>query len=244
MGEFGQVSVAPGIGKIKPAFEDRGMAFSHNDEVSTPYYYKVTMDAGEQRKIVAETTATSRVGYLRFTFDGASRPHVLVQATRETIEGEITVSPEQQEIYGKNPERQDHILGPFEAKNFNGYFVARFDQKFTAWGTAANATVHANKTSMTSTGLSAYAQFAEGTKNVTVRVGVSLISIEQARTNLENEIPEGTSLEDASSKVQSQWSEKLDRVQVEGANEEQRTILYTGMFHSLQVRLSPLLGTI
>ncbi|CAM0141624.1 hypothetical protein VKS41_007573 [Umbelopsis sp. WA50703] len=233
MGESGQVSVAPGIGEIKSAFQDRGMPFSHDDETITPYYYKVSMDAGESR-IEAETTATSRVGYLRFTFEDHSQPYVLVQGTTESIEGDITVSPETQEIYGRNPERQDSDLGPSKAEHFNGYFVARFDQKFTGWGTAANATVHANKTSMTSTGLAAYAQFAEGTKQVNVRVGVSYISIDQARQNIENEIPDGTTLEKTSSEIESVWADKLDRVQIEGATDEQSTVLYTGMFHSLQ----------
>jgi putative alpha-1,2-mannosidase len=241
MGESGQVSVAPGIGEIKSAFQDRGMPFSHDDETITPYYYKVSMDAGESR-IEAETTATSRVGYLRFTFEDHSQPYVLVQGTTESIEGDITVSPETQEIYGRNPERQDSDLGPSKAEHFNGYFVARFDQKFTGWGTAANATVHANKTSITSTGLAAYAQFAEGTKQVNVRVGVSYISIDQARQNIENEIPDGTTLEKTSSEIESVWADKLDRVQIEGATDEQSTVLYTGMFHSLQVRLKSLVN--
>lgn len=235
MGEFGQVVVAPGIGDIKPAFADRGMPFSHDDELSTPHYYKVTMDAGNDRKIVAETTATSRVGSLRFTFDGDSAPHIIIQATRETIEGEITISPETREIYGRNPERQDYKLGPFKAKNFNGYFVARFDQEFSAWGTASNGTLHENRTSMTSTGLSAYAQFSEKTCHVSVRVGVSFISVDQARKNLDSEIPDETSLEHTSLQIESLWAEKLDRVKVEGATKDQLTILYTGMFHSLQV---------
>ncbi|GAB5588208.1 hypothetical protein Unana1_03108 [Umbelopsis nana] len=237
MGESGQVVIAPGIDEIEPAFADRGMPFSHDHELSTPHYYRVTMDAGKNRQITAETTATSRVGSLRFTFDGNSTPHIIVEATRETIQGEITVSPERREIYGRNPERQDHVLGPFKAKNFNGYFVARFDTDFTAWGTASNAVVHKNQISMISTGLSAYAQFAEKTKIVNVRVGTSYISVKQARKNLENEIPDGKTLEETSAEIESLWAEKLERVQIEGATEEQSIILYTGMFHSLQVRL-------
>jgi putative alpha-1,2-mannosidase len=236
MGEFGQVVVAPGVGNIKTAFADRGIPFTHDQETATPYYYKVTMNAENGHNITAETTATSRVGSIRFSFDEGSSPHVIVDATREHITGEITVSTKRREIYGRNPERQDYKLGPFKAKNFNGYFVARFDQPFSSWGTIANGKLYENKTNMVSTGLSAYVKFQEKKSQVNVRVGTSFISIEQARKNLENEIPDGTTLEETSRQVESLWAEKLDRVNIEGASQDKLIILYTGMFHSLQVK--------
>lgn len=235
MGEFGQVVVAPGVGNIKTAFGDRGLSFTHDQETVTPYYYRVAMNAENGHNITAETTATSRVGSIRFSFDERSSPHVIVDATRENIEGEIAVSIERREIYGRNPERQDDKLGPFKAKNFNGYFVARFDQPFCSWGTIANGKLYENKTYMVSAGLSAYVKFQDKNGQVNVRVGTSFISIDQARKNLENEIPDGTTLEETSRQVESLWAEKLDRVNVEGASQDKLTILYTGMFHSLQV---------
>ncbi|KAI8577786.1 hypothetical protein K450DRAFT_249990 [Umbelopsis ramanniana AG] len=234
MGEFGQVVVAPGVGDVKTNFADRGLPFTHDQETATPYYYKVTMHAETGQTITAETTATSRVGSMRFSFNSRSSSHVIVDATRETIEGEITISPNQREIFGRNPERQDYKLGPFKANNFNGYFVARFDQPFSSWGTITNGKMHENKTTMISSGLSAYVIFPEKTDQVNVRVGTSFISIEQARKNLDTEIPDGTTLEETSRQIESLWAEKLDRVNIEGASQDQLTILYTGMFHSLQ----------
>jgi putative alpha-1,2-mannosidase len=236
MGEFGQVVVAPGVGNIKTTFDDRGIPFTHDQETATPYYYKVTMHAENGQNITAETTATSRVGSMRFSFNNRSSPHVIVDATRENIKGEITISPEQREIYGRNPERQDDKLGPFKAKKFNGYFVARFDQSFSSWGTIINGKVYENTTTMVNSGLSAYVKFLGKPSQVNVRVGTSFISIEQARKNLDTEIPDGTTLEETSRQVESLWAEKLDRVNIEGASQDQLTILYTGMFHSLQVR--------
>ncbi|KAK3663786.1 hypothetical protein LTR22_005488 [Elasticomyces elasticus] len=43
MGESGQVVLTPGIGEVKPLFEQRAHAFTKNDEVSTPYVYTVKM---------------------------------------------------------------------------------------------------------------------------------------------------------------------------------------------------------
>jgi putative alpha-1,2-mannosidase len=168
-----------------------------------------------------------------------------VQATRNSIvsntpdrittnTGDISILPSQREITGRNPERQDDILGPFTAPHFAGYFVARFSDPFTSWGTATNATLHENETARTDEQVMGYVRFAEGTTQVDIRVGVSFISIDQARANLDKEIPDGTTLENTAFNTRSAWAEKLDRIQIEGATEEQKTVFYTGFFHTLQ----------
>ncbi|KAJ5233144.1 hypothetical protein N7468_006100 [Penicillium chermesinum] len=45
MGEAGQVVITPGVGKVQPLFENRGLAFRKEDEKSTPYVYEVLLDA-------------------------------------------------------------------------------------------------------------------------------------------------------------------------------------------------------
>ena len=58
MGESGQAIVAPGAGAVRPKFEDRGMRFSHADEVATASYYSVLLDAIEGGRIFAEQSAS------------------------------------------------------------------------------------------------------------------------------------------------------------------------------------------
>jgi putative alpha-1,2-mannosidase len=70
MGESGEVAVAAGSGPVKAAFADRALTFSHEEEVSTPQYYKVVVSSAETPAITAELSATSRVGHMRFTFAG------------------------------------------------------------------------------------------------------------------------------------------------------------------------------
>ncbi|KAI1455980.1 glycoside hydrolase family 92 protein [Annulohypoxylon moriforme] len=46
MGELGQVVLAPGWApEVKPLFEQRGLAFRKEDEISTPYVYEVLLNA-------------------------------------------------------------------------------------------------------------------------------------------------------------------------------------------------------
>jgi putative alpha-1,2-mannosidase len=233
MGESGEMSVAPGVGDVKTAFKDRGLKFSHDNEVSSPQYYKTVL-ATSGENIVAELSGTSRAGVMRFTFSENDSPFVVVQATRTSISGEVTVDPKNREVYGWNPERQDDVLGPFTADDFKGYFVARFDTEFASWGTANGATLFENSLSGKGEEVSGYVRFAAGTPVVNVRVGVSYISVEQARVNLDLEIGDG-SVEDVSAAVEKQWADKLDLVELTNASEDDLVIFYTAMYHALQV---------
>lgn len=190
----------------------------------------------------------SRVGHLRFTFDATADPYVLVEATRASVmssadptnvtypQGSIHIHPARREITGRNPERQDFIIGPNAAPSFAGYFCrARFDTPFESFGVAQNGSIKENSQEGKGALLSGFAWFASNTKRVDVRVGVPFISIEQARKNVDNEIPDGTTLEQTAKKTRAAWAEKLDRIKVEGASEDDNEVLYTAIFPTLQV---------
>lgn len=193
--------------------------------------------------------SASRVGHLRFTFTDTKAPYVVVEATRASVMGSadptnvtypygsISIAPSSREICGNNPERQDFIIGPNPATGWSGYFCARFDEAFESWGTASNADGSLNEGQTEGQGktLSGYVTFKEGTEQVNVRIGVSFISVDQARSNLDDEIPDGTTLEETAKSTRQAWAEKLDRVQVEGASQDEREVFYTAIFHTLQV---------
>jgi len=79
-----------------------------------------------------------------------------------------------------------------------------------------------------------YVRFRNNVITVDVRVGISFVSIDQARINLEKEIPDGTSLEKTAYGTRKAWADKLDLIQIEGATEDQKTTFYTGFYHTLQ----------
>ncbi|KAJ7775658.1 glycoside hydrolase family 92 protein [Mycena maculata] len=250
MGESGQVVVVPGIGDdIKSKFADRAFGFSNSTEVITPSYYRVDLDVGNGDVILAEQSATSRVGHLRFTFPTGKDAYVLLEATRPSVitstptnvtypTGSVTVDPARREITGANSERQDWIITPTSsatsADHFRGYFCARFDTPFAAWGVVQNGSVHAGADTDTGSLLSAYTRFAEDARIVNVRVGVSFISVEQARRNLDAEIPDGVPLEETARQTRAAWAEKLDRITLEGASKADKEVFYTAFFHTLQ----------
>ncbi|KAH7915906.1 glycoside hydrolase family 92 protein [Hygrophoropsis aurantiaca] len=248
MGESGQVVVSPGAGQVQPTFETRGMNFSKDNEIATASYYSVEMNAKEGGTILAEQSATSRVGHLRFSYTNTKTPYVLIEATRASILGAhntsnvtyplgtVFIDPNRREITGSNPERQDIIIAPLStpATKWSGYFCARFDQDFSAWGIVQSGTLYPGQTSGTGKSLSGYASFGDHVTKVNVRVGVSFISIDQARENLDREISDHDRLEDTARKTRVEWAEKLDRIKVIGGTDEDKETFYTGFFHTMQ----------
>lgn len=234
MGDSGYVVGMPGVGAVKTAAADRGLAFTHADETASPARYTVNMQTGAGQTLRTEMTATSRVGSLRMTYPHGAESNFVLQATRPGITGQVHVDPRAREITGYNPDRQDSDLGPFKAPHFKGYFVARFDTPFAGYGTATGATQYEGRADRTDGNVSAYVRFPSGTQKVQVRIATSFISVTQARANLAAEVPDDQSFEQTVARTRAQWSGKLDRVDLTGATPDQKAVFYTAMYHALQ----------
>jgi predicted alpha-1,2-mannosidase len=226
MGDYGYLTMMPEIDNLKTTPAERQLPFTHADETVAPDYYSVSMDAGQSRKIKTEITATAHCGYLRFTFPANNSSIVMVEASRPNVAGFVHVDAAAHEITGHNPDRMDSNLGPFTLPNFKGYFVIQFRKTFNSSGTYPEQPT-------TRQSLGAYAKFktTEG-EVVEARVGTSFISIEQARKNLKTEIP-AWDFSAVRQSIRSEWNKKLSQVSIEGATDDQRKILYTGLYHAI-----------
>ncbi|KAI0521394.1 glycoside hydrolase family 92 protein [Xylaria bambusicola] len=203
-----------------------------------------------RRSIRVAMSALAHTGHLRLDYEAAcSTPsnsggtpvyrYVFIQATRQNWTGHIEVDLERQEISGSNPQRQDYRLGPDKPATFSGYFVSRFSEPFVSYGTTFGRNISESSRNGSGENLGAYVQFSPKTTRIEVRTGISFVSVEQARKNLDLEIPDRTSFEDTVAQAKAAWLEKLGRVTIEGINatdkeHDQRTIWYTGLFHALQ----------
>ncbi|ETS72943.1 hypothetical protein PFICI_15335 [Pestalotiopsis fici W106-1] len=294
MGEQGQVVLTPGWSQeIKALFQERGLAFRKEDEVSTPYVYEVLLNADTQgehgwnlteeaagggpvpggagsaplavivgangrirrskrepnardRTIRAAMGATAHVGFLRFDFEDAfgseglsTEPYIHVQASHMGWNGDIRIDPGRSEISGSNTERQDYKLGPNRSVSFKGFFISRFSIPFSSFGTTNGGNVTGNSAHISGGFSGGYVKFPANTTRVEVRTAVSFVSVEQARKNLEFEVPDDMSFEDMIESTKHTWLDKLGRVTIEGVNStdkehDPRTIWYTGLYHALQ----------
>jgi predicted alpha-1,2-mannosidase len=227
MGDYGYLTLMPEVDGLKTSPDDRKLPFSHHDEVVRPDYYSVWMNAGRSRRIRTEMTATERCAYLRFTFPASASSTVVMEASRPGIAGSAHVDADALEITGYNPDRMDANLGPMKLPNFKGYFIVQFHKAFNASGSYGPTRLQPGL----ATG--AYARFktAEG-EVIEARVGTSFISLDQARQNLKSEIPLWD-FDSVRKALRASWNEKLARLTVEGATDDQRRIVYTGLYHAL-----------
>ena len=225
MGDYGYVTIIPQVGELRTTPEMRKLSYSHESEAARPDYYGVWLDAGAEGKIHAEMTATERCAIFRFTFPKSAQARVIIEASRPGIAGSAAVNPETREITGYNPHRMDAHLGPFALPNFKGYFVVEFEQ------VPVDMKVYGLADAKAASSRGAFAEYNPG-QTIQVRVGTSFISVEQARENLRREMPEWN-FEAVQRKLHSQWNEKLSRLQIDGATEANKSLLYTAMYHTL-----------
>ena len=183
------------------------------------------------------------------------------------------------EVCGSSSERQDSIITPTStapfAEHFKGYFCARFDEDTPkpSYGVIQNGTISFPSPQDTTTEgplLSAFAKFpipVSETRQqtvITLRVGTSFISEDQARSNIDDEIPASTSsvfsynnelteqlhlipgtFENTAYRVRKSWADLLDRIELAPwvnadstdslANVDLQSF-WTAVVHTLQVR--------
>ena len=233
MGDYGYITLMPETGAMNFAPEDRRLPFTHKDETSTPYYYAVTMGSDAAHRIKAEMTATDHAGYLRFTYPKSAKSNMLIEITRPGITGYVKLDPTRHEIVGYNPDRMDANLGPMKLPNFKGYFVVRFKQPFLSHNVYSGTFSRPGQSELTSTNVGAYVSFdTHQDSQVDVQVGTSFISIDQARANLDAEMP-NWDFDGLREALKNTWNQKLGIATIDGATDDQRHIFYSGLYHAL-----------
>lgn len=243
MGDYGQVSMMPGLGPVEVDYDRRKQPFDHADETATPCSYAVTMNRGSARSIHVELSATSRAALLVFTFPSETDqpPHVVIDASRELSEtthsdhtpreGWLRIDPAGREVVGYNTDRYSAHLGP-PLPGFKGYFVIQFDTPLQSAGTYVGSETTDGSLEARGDQTGGYVRFAPPTGGVVkARVGTSFISLDQARANLENEIPHWD-LDRVEAEGRALWNKQLAKILVSGQDRDAQVIFYTAMYHA------------
>jgi predicted alpha-1,2-mannosidase len=226
--DYGSVTIMPTTGALKVNPDDRSSAFSHEEETATPSYYSVSLT---DYQIQAEVTATSRASMLRFTPQGDSL-NLIIEPNSDEGEGFVEIFPERNEIVGFNPVHRIY-QGWGESAGFSGYFVIQVEDGFTDFGVWRGESLQPEETKSKGEGepVGAYIKMATD-QAVKVKVGTSFTSINQARKNLEAEIPHWN-FEQVRQTSEEAWLAQLNKVQVSGGSEEERTMFYTALYHAM-----------
>jgi len=202
------------------------LPFSHKNESAQAGYYRVKLDNGIQ----AELTATTQVGVHRYSFPENGEPKIIIDLAH-LLDAETIKEAELQLNSGE-------ISGMRCTKGWVDnqfiYFVAQFSSPFDAAFISNGKTVPASN-SMKGTNIQAVLSFPEMKgKSVVVKVGLSSVSIENARLNLQTEAPD-FDFDRVKTEAQSRWSKALSAYQISGGSPAEMINFYTAVYHSMVV---------
>ncbi|TWU45275.1 Glycosyl hydrolase family 92 [Novipirellula aureliae] len=204
--------------------------YSHDNEVVSPGYHKVHLDT---YSITAELTSTCRVGFHRYTFPKSEQSHIIFDTGALLAHGPMASSQVQQagesEIEGYSLMQKTGR----RPKNTYVYFVAQFSKPFDALTTWSGGKLQEPSDGIEGKNVGAAVKFVTAEdEQIMVKVGLSYTSIENARKNLNAEVPDWD-FDRVHRESTDQWNQWLGRVKISGGQADHRTKLYTDLWHSL-----------
>ena len=242
--ELGGLLLMPTAGDLNVDYSQYGSAYT--EEVAKPGYYGTKLT---KYGIKAEATASMRTGLSRFTFP-AGKGNILLNLgeglTNET--GATVRIVNDTEIEGSK------LMGTFcynPQAVFPVYFVMKVSKapkQMGYWkkqrpmkGVEAEWDGYSGKyklytkynRDMSGDDVGVWFTYDnEANEVIEVKMGVSFVSIENARLNMNTEQPD-FNFDKVSTAAREQWNSDLSRVLVEGGSKDEKTIFYTALYHML-----------
>ncbi len=241
--ELGTILTMPTSGELSTDYLLYGSEYT--GETAQPGYYALKLSKYD---ILAEVASTMRSSIERYTYR-KGKAHVIVNLgqglTNES--GGFIRKVSDTEIEGMR------LCGGFcyhSQAVFPQYFVIRVNKspkEAGFWKKQPNMTAeaawdeHAGKykvytdyaREMAGDDLGyRFTYDAEDGEQICVQMGVSFVSCENARQNLDAE-QLGCNFDQVRAESHRQWEEALERVKVSGGTEEQKEIFYTALYHAL-----------
>jgi len=228
MQDYGSVTIMPITGNLKTV--NNAAKFSHKDEQSTPYVYRLNLSS---YKIHAAVTATPRCGMMEFTADAADSLYLLITPNSDYGEGYIKIDAEKGEIYGYNPVHRIY-QGWGKPAGFSGYFVIKVDKELTTKGTFSGDKIFIKDSISAKKDIGAFIGFKmQKGEKLLIKVGTSFSSLQGARKNLDAELP-GWDFDGTIAKCKQIWEQALKQITVVTANQTDKRVFYTSFYHAMQ----------
>lgn len=243
--DAGSLLLMPTTGALEVDYKKYGSAYTQ--EAAHPGYYTTTLT---KYGVKAEATATLRTGISRFTFPKGQSNILLHLGEGLTNEsGAFLRRLSHTEVEGMK------LLGTFcytaDQAVYPIYFVMRLNKPAKSagyWkkqremtGVEAEWDKHHGKyklytlynRELAGDDIGAWFTFdTQENETVEVAIGVSFVSIENARENLETEL-KGKDFGTIRQEAEAQWEADLSRIRVEGGTAEQKKVFYTSLYHTL-----------
>lgn len=240
--QIGGVMLMPVVGELKTApgtLENPGEGyrspFKKENEYATSGFYSVLLDKYSTK---VELTATDRVGYQRYTFPKSDESYVLFDIGNRlgesgtvedayikmvddtTIEGYVVTKPEYVKKY------QPEATVPM-------YFYVKLNKPANGVKTFLRGNTIGSQKEIKGAGACLAVQYVTSAdEQITVKIGQSYTSIENAKLNYQTEATD-QDFDAAKENALLRWNDMLGRIKVEGGRHEDKVKFYTGLYHAL-----------
>lgn len=210
--------------------------FDRENETARPGYYSVLL---KRYGILAETTATDRTAYERFTFPAGDDNHILFDIGSRQGESGAVADAKVELRFDGSIEGYVVTLPEYVKKYQAGaevpiYFSAVVDRLPSAYGTFNGDKSTPGAKVAQGPGAGLYLTFdTEGEATpVTVKIGLSYTSVDNARLNRLAE-SKNLDFDAAAAKAADIWEEMLSRITVETPSKTDKVKFYTGLYHAI-----------
>jgi len=187
--------------------------FSHDNESAEPGYYSVLLSDYQVR---AELTATERAGFHRYTFPESAASHFILDLGH-AYGAHTKINWCRMEVAGN-----DTVVGGRStaawARGREIYFALKFSRPFQSVR-ASNDRVRA------------FLFPTRAGEVIQVKTGLSGVSIDGARRNLDAEIP-GWDFDRIRDSAKAAWQRELGKIQVDSSDVKRKQIFYTSLYHA------------
>jgi predicted alpha-1,2-mannosidase len=214
--------------------------FSHANERAEPGYYRVFLD---DSKVLAELTATDRVGLHRYTFAPGVERHILLDLRSsiynypgKVLWSRIRIRPGglitgMRQTRGWAPGRQLYFAIRFSAP-LSGHALYNKEQNPPPYhGFKTPGTAPEDTQSIEGRGLEAVFNFASSADPLVVKVALSPVSESNAIANMDAEAP-NFDFDQIRTQTQQRWRQELSRVEFHAAPDLEKS-LYTALYHAM-----------
>lgn len=217
-------AIKPSIGLITDTGWYRRLSYDHDQEITQPWFYAVTLTDDD---ILTEFTAGEKTGIYRFSFpDGVKKnlhlSHYYEKGDFQLINNTVTGKEYVNDVI-HSQKGVAYMYGTFSGNPVTGTKEGEKNWgKYTVTGRTAKPTYM--------DGLRAFATYAENENRVVeFRYAISFISVEQAKKNFDKELT-GIGFEELKNKGKKIWEKTIGQVKVEGGTEAQRRTFYTALY--------------
>ena len=225
----GELSVSP----VGPNRDFYGSAFTNSRQKASPGFYQVTL---ETPKTTVSIASRGRSSVVQLDYPATDKANLLfVPPNNGTAisDSSLTIASAAREISGWAASG-DFADAPFNTDKFpyRIYFVAKFDRPLASWGTWQNADKKVGETHAFGTTAAAYLRFdCTQQQRVNIRLAISYVSVENARLNLQREIP-APDLAAVRAATRADWNALLGRIRVTGGSNSKIRSFYTALYHN------------